>query len=41
MTQRILIVDDDTDALEVFKTRLSHAGFEVETAESAERRCPE
>jgi DNA-binding NtrC family response regulator len=37
MTQRILIVDDDTDALEVFKTRLSHAGFEVETAESAEK----
>jgi DNA-binding NtrC family response regulator len=37
MSQRILIVDDDTDALEVFRTRLTHAGFEVETAESAER----
>lgn len=37
MTQRILIVDDDTDALEVYRTRLSHAGFEVETAESAEQ----
>ncbi|MDA0311007.1 MAG: sigma-54 dependent transcriptional regulator [Gemmatimonadetes bacterium] len=37
MSQRILVVDDDTDALEVYKTRLSHAGFEVETAESAEK----
>jgi len=37
MTHRILVVDDDTDALEVYRTRLSHAGFEVETAESAEQ----
>ena len=37
MSQRILVVDDDTDALEVYKTRLTHAGFEVETADSAER----
>jgi len=37
MAQRILVVDDDTDALEVYRTRLSHAGFEVETAESAEK----
>ena len=37
MSQRILIVDDDTDALEVYKTRLDHGGFEVETAESAEK----
>jgi len=37
MSDRILIVDDDTDALEVYRTRLSHAGFEVETAESAEQ----
>ncbi len=37
MTQRILIVDDDTDALEVYRTRLTHAGFEVETVESAEQ----
>ncbi len=37
MSQRILVVDDDTDALEVLKTRLAHAGFEVETAESAEK----
>ena len=36
MSERILIVDDDTDALEVIKTRLTHGGFEVETAESAE-----
>jgi DNA-binding NtrC family response regulator len=36
MSERILIVDDDTDALEVYRTRLTHAGFEVETAESAE-----
>jgi two-component system response regulator AtoC len=36
MSQRILVVDDDTDALAVFKTRLTHAGFDVETAESAE-----
>jgi two-component system response regulator AtoC len=36
MSQRILVVDDDVDALEVIKTRLTHAGFEVETAESAE-----
>jgi DNA-binding NtrC family response regulator len=37
MTQRILVVDDDTDALEVYRTRLAHAGFEVEVAESAEK----
>jgi two-component system response regulator AtoC len=37
MSERILIVDDDTDALEVYRTRLTHAGFEVETAESAEK----
>jgi len=37
MSQRILVVDDDTDALEVYRTRLVHAGFEVETAESAEK----
>ena len=37
MSGRILIVDDDADALEVYKTRLVHAGFEVETAESAEK----
>ena len=37
MSQRILVVDDDTDALEVYKTRLVHGGFEVETAESAEK----
>jgi DNA-binding NtrC family response regulator len=37
MSERILIVDDDTDALEVIKTRLTHGGFEVETAESAEQ----
>ncbi len=28
---RILIVDDDTDGLEVLETRLVHAGYEVET----------
>ena len=28
MSQRILVVDDDTDALEVYKTRLTHAGVE-------------
>ena len=37
MSQRILVVDDDTDALKVYRTRLAHAGFEVETAESAEQ----
>ena len=37
MNERILIVDDDTDALEVYRTRLTHAGFEVEVAESAEQ----
>lgn len=37
MSERILIVDDDTDALEVYRTRLVHGGFEVETAESAEQ----
>ena len=36
-TPRILVVDDDTDGLEVLKTRLVHAGYEVETAESAEK----
>jgi len=34
---RILVVDDDVDGLDVLKTRLSHAGYEVETAESAEQ----
>jgi DNA-binding NtrC family response regulator len=34
---RILVVDDDVDGLDVLKTRLVHAGFEVETAESAEK----
>ena len=28
---RILVVDDDTDGLEVLETRLSHAGYDVET----------
>jgi DNA-binding NtrC family response regulator len=37
MSERILIVDDDTDALEVYRTRLVHGGYEVETAESAEQ----
>ena len=36
-TPRILVVDDDTDGLEVLETRLVHAGYEVETAESAEK----
>ena len=35
--QRILVVDDDVDGLEVLRTRLTHAGYEVETAESAEK----
>ncbi len=34
---RILIVDDDTDGLEVLETRLVHAGYDVETAVSAEK----
>lgn len=34
---RILVVDDDTDGLEVLEMRLSHAGYEVETADSAEK----
>jgi two-component system response regulator AtoC len=34
---RILVVDDDVDGLDVLKTRLVHAGFDVETAESAEK----
>ncbi|MEX2466738.1 MAG: sigma-54 dependent transcriptional regulator [Gemmatimonadota bacterium] len=37
LSQRILVVDDDIDGLEVLKTRLAHAGYEVETAESAEK----
>ena len=36
-SQRILVVDDDVDGLEVLRTRLVHAGYEVETAESAEK----
>ncbi len=36
MSERIFLVDDDTDALEVYKARLSHSGYEVETANSAE-----
>jgi len=35
--RRILVVDDDVDGLEVLKTRLVHAGYVVETAESAEQ----
>jgi DNA-binding NtrC family response regulator len=34
---RILVVDDDTDGLEVLELRLTHAGYQVETAESAEK----
>lgn len=34
---RILVVDDDTDGLEVLEMRLTHAGYDVETAESAEK----
>ena len=37
MSRRIMIVDDDKDALEVYRTLLSHAGFDVEIAESAEQ----
>jgi DNA-binding NtrC family response regulator len=37
MSERILIVDDDTDALEVYRTRLVHAGYDVEVADSAEQ----
>ncbi len=34
---RILVVDDDTDGLEVLELRLTHAGYDVETADSAEK----
>lgn len=34
---RILVVDDDTDGLEVLEMRLTHAGYDVETADSAEK----
>jgi two-component system response regulator AtoC len=37
MSERIFLVDDDTDALEVYRVRLSHGGYEVETADSAEK----
>ena len=37
MSRRIMGVDDDKDALEVYRTRLNHAGFDVEVAESAEQ----
>jgi DNA-binding NtrC family response regulator len=37
VTPRILVVDDDVDGLDVLKTRLVHAGYEVETAESGEQ----
>ncbi len=36
MSERIFLVDDDTDALEVYKAQLTHAGYEVQTADSAE-----
>jgi two-component system NtrC family response regulator len=36
-SHRILVVDDDRDGLEVLEMRLTHAGYEVETAESAEK----
>jgi len=36
-SHRILVVDDDTDGLEVLELRLTHAGYQVETAESAEK----
>ena len=34
--QRILLVDDDSDLLRLYTIRLQSAGFQVETAESAE-----
>ena len=37
MSRRIMVVDDDKDALEVYRTRLNHAGVDVEVAESAEQ----
>jgi len=37
LSRRILVVDDDVDGLEVLRTRLTHAGYEVATAESAEK----
>jgi len=37
ITSRIMVVDDEVDGLEVLKTCLVHAGYEVQTAESAEK----
>ncbi|MHB1237459.1 MAG: response regulator, partial [Gallionella sp.] len=34
--RRILVVDDDTDLLQLLSMRLASAGFDVETADSAE-----
>ena len=34
MSQRILIVDDEPDLLELVRVNLSQAGFQVDTAET-------
>jgi DNA-binding response OmpR family regulator len=34
MGQRILVVDDEPDLLELVRVNLSQAGFDVETAET-------
>ena len=36
MSARILVVDDDPHAREIFQEKLEHSGYEVTTAESAE-----
>jgi len=36
MSARILVVDDDDDVREIFREKLSHHGYEVETATNAE-----
>ncbi|HZD04539.1 MAG TPA: response regulator, partial [Longimicrobiales bacterium] len=36
MSARIFVVDDDADARNIFREKLAHSGYDVETAESAE-----
>ena len=37
---RVLVVDDEQQILRALRTSLRGAGYEVETAETAERRSP-
>ena len=39
MEYKILVVDDESDLREILQCNLENAGYQVETAESAEEPC--